>query len=75
MENEATINDYIKRLTRYLQEEVKQYDQFLQGDVYGFELIGPDGEKIDSCWGFYGSDWKTNGMINQIRKEDLPDNL
>ena len=31
MENEATINDYIKRLTRYLQGEVKQYDHFLQG--------------------------------------------
>jgi len=75
IENEETINDYIKRLTRDLQEEVKQYDQFLQGDVYGFELIGPDGEEIDSCWGFYGSNWKTNGITDYIRKEDLPDNL
>ena len=75
IKNEETINDYIKRLTRYLQEEVKQYDQFIQGDIYGFKLIDPDGEEIDSCWGFYGSDWKTNGMIDYIHEEDLPDDL
>ena len=48
---------------------------FFREDIYGFELIGPDGEEINSCWGFYGSDWKTNGMIDHIHKEDLPDDL
>ena len=75
IKNEETINDYIKCLTRCLQEEVKQYDQFLQGDIYRFELIGPDGEEIDSWGGFYGSNWKTNGMTDYISDEDLPDNL
>jgi hypothetical protein len=24
------------------------------GDVYGYTVEGPDGETVDSCWGFYG---------------------
>ena len=41
-----------------LKGEVETYDQYLTGDVYGFVLEDEDGNQIDSCWGFYGSDWK-----------------
>jgi hypothetical protein len=34
------------------QGEVETYDQFLRGDVYGYQ-IDEDG---DSCWGFYGQE-------------------
>ena len=46
--------------------EVKIYDMFLTGDVYGFVLSEAvltvnseviEWEKIDSCWGFYGSNF------------------
>lgn len=33
--------------------EVKEYDEYLRGDVYGF-ILYKDGEETDSCWGFYG---------------------
>ena len=33
-----------------LQSEVEEYDQYLTGQVYGFEVK----ETGDSCWGFYG---------------------
>jgi len=37
-----------------LESEVKTYDQFLRGEVYGFVITDPDGDEVDSCWGFYG---------------------
>ena len=52
-----------KRLTRQLRQrieqiiegEVKTYNQYLSGNVYGF-VISRDGTQVDSCWGFYGQD-------------------
>ena len=37
-----------------MESEVKQYSQYLEGDVYGFAIEDPDGNDMDSCWGFYG---------------------
>lgn len=60
------------RLTAKLKEqaidlmaaETETYDQYLTGDVWGYvvEKIDPeepdeDGEEVDSCWGFFGSDY------------------
>ena len=42
----------------YLIGEVKTYDQYLTGDVYGFTITNPkNNEEIDSCWGFYGAEY------------------
>lgn len=35
--------------------EVKVYDAYLTGDVYGYE-IEHDGEYVDSCWGYFGEE-------------------
>ena len=42
--------------TRYLEGEVKEYDQYLTGAVYGYRVIDPEDEdkNLDSCWGYYG---------------------
>lgn len=40
-----------------LNAEVETYDQYLRGDVYGYVIEDEDGEHVDSCWGFYGSDY------------------
>jgi hypothetical protein len=43
-----------------MKDEVEVYDQFLRGDVWGFQLIkecpecGHDTEVEDSCFGFFG---------------------
>ncbi len=37
-----------------LQAEVDIYDQYITGQVYGFQLFSPEGEEIDSCWGYFG---------------------
>lgn len=56
-----------------LQSEVETYDQFLRGDVYGYILCGPDGDALDSCWGFYGTDSaveEAQNMIDYHLRED-----
>ena len=45
----------LERATKLLQSEVDTYDQYLRGDIYGYEVIDKiTGEDLDSCWGFYG---------------------
>jgi len=36
--------------------EINEYDQYLQGDVWGY-VIEDGGEEIDSCWGFFGYEY------------------
>lgn len=59
------------KIREYLKNEVNTYDQYLTNDCYGYELkeyirINPNGDYkekfIDSCWGFYGSNFQENGL-------------
>lgn len=47
----------VKQAEKCLRAEVEEYDQYLRGDVYGYVIEGPDGEQLDSCWGFFGFDY------------------
>ena len=73
----TTINDnetftqYKERLEEYLEIEVKTYDQYITGDVYQFQLTDENGEIIDSCGGFFGDDWKNNGLLDNVGKDFL----
>jgi hypothetical protein len=60
----------LERAYKVMEGEVRVYDQYLTGDVYGFIIKGEDGETEDSCWGFYGSDPCTNGMLDRLSGED-----
>lgn len=60
---------FIKRIESYLISEVNVYDQYLQNDIYGFQVINDDDEVINSCWGFYGSNVSDNGMLEHIEEE------
>lgn len=42
---------------RVLSGEVKTFDQYLRGDVYGYTITDRDGDVVDSCWGFYGIEY------------------
>lgn len=61
----ALKENFSKRLTkkiknwanRYIDASVKEYDQYLTGDVYGYIVKDENGEETDSCWGFYGIDY------------------
>lgn len=49
-----------QRLTEALEAEVKVYDQYLTGDVWGFVVETEDGQHVESCWGFFGEDEARN---------------
>jgi hypothetical protein len=60
----------VKRITKAILEraknlilaEVREYDDYLRGDVYGYRVEDKDGEEIDSVWGYYG-DPKESGLL------------
>jgi hypothetical protein len=52
---------------RIIENEVKTYDDYLTGQVYGYTLYEDDNE-VDSCCGFYGDDFWTNGISDNIGK-------
>lgn len=64
-----------------LQGEVKVYDEYLRGDVYGFKAFKKitcsccshiEYEEVDSCWGFLGEDCVDNGIIDHLSLEIRP---
>jgi len=55
-----------ERLEKILEGEVETYTQYVEGEVYGFQIVDEDDEIIDSCYGFYGADFVTNGMLDYI---------
>ena len=69
----------IDNVEKNLDNEVKLYNTYLSGDVYGFEIVeydeeyGDEYDTVDSCWGFYGTDMKENGMIDymNVTEEEL----
>lgn len=49
-----------------LEAEVETYNDYVQGEVYGYVLKDENGEEIDSCWGFYGYDPTVNGIFDHV---------
>jgi hypothetical protein len=43
-----------KKIEDGLRSEVEIYNHYLSGNVWGYEIEGPDGDWLDSCWGYYG---------------------
>lgn len=37
--------------------EVREYDAWLTGDVWGYRICDRDGNEVESVWGFLGSDY------------------
>ena len=44
--------DAQERVLNCLRGEVKVYNQYLTGDVYGYMIEDAAGKHLDSCWGF-----------------------
>ena len=48
--------EFLEKLENYLISEVKEYSQYLEGDVYWVRVTDPDGEELDSLGGMFGYD-------------------
>lgn len=58
--------DIIQRAEKCLLGEVKTYDQYLTGEVYGYKVIDENGNEEDSCWGYYGEDSIKDEFKNEL---------
>ena len=48
----------IPKPEEYAQGMVKEWNQYLSGDCWGFEIEHVEtGDIVDSCWGFFGEDY------------------
>ncbi|MBC7107097.1 MAG: hypothetical protein H5T97_14305 [Firmicutes bacterium] len=57
------------RAVDVLQKEVETYNHYLSGRVFGFDAFEIDAGKVRemaTCWGFYGGDVGTNGMLEYV---------
>lgn len=68
---------------RILDAEIKTFEMWAEGDVYGYivevwtgEGDDPEDEddpdnwtEEDACWGFYGDDWFANGVSDYVPEE------
>lgn len=52
-----------------LKAELEEYDHYLQGNVWRFEIEDENGDVVDSCGGFYGDDLDKTGILEHIDKE------
>jgi len=63
----------IAKATALLEAEVEEYDQYLTGQVFGFQVeVG--GEVLDSCYGFYGQEYcmsEARGVIKEYQEKDM----
>jgi hypothetical protein len=60
--------NYKAKALELIEAEVKEYDQYLRGDVYGYSFIDDD-NNLDGCWGFLGTDWAKNGLKDSLPEE------
>ena len=71
IERETIVSEYgwrrisskrLEQIKTYLRSEVETYDQYLTGEVYGYQVVDADGEVKDSCWGFFGEEGKKQAI-------------
>lgn len=55
-----------RNIRKVAESHVETWNQYLSGDVYGYTVEGPNGEDIDSCWGFYGFDYARAEAIGAV---------
>jgi len=65
---ERLSKDMKDKSRKILVDEVKTYDHFLQGQVWGF-IYTPDKGEEDSCWGFYGDTLEETGILDHLPPE------
>lgn len=54
----------VEEIEKYLKDEVETYDNYLTGNVYGFNI--PDIEE-ENCYGYYGYDHEASGLLEEVR--------
>lgn len=56
-------------LNSCLEAELKNYDDYLRGNVWGYVIENENGDVVDSCSGFYGDALEETGMLDYVLSE------
>lgn len=56
---------YIEKAYNIMKGELETYDDYLNGNVYGYTIDGDDWE--DSLWGFYGYNHEESGLLYEAQ--------
>jgi hypothetical protein len=59
--------DY-ETITKILEGEVKEYNNYLQGNCWSYEITDDDDNVIDSCSGFMADDIENSGVLDAYDK-------
>ncbi len=52
---EMGFKDYTtEQYEEVIKQDVKTYDDYLTGQVFGYEVEGKEGDHLESCWGYVG---------------------
>lgn len=62
-------HDWKKWAYERMKDEMHTYDQFLRGEVYGYMIENENGFEDGGCWGFFGSDFDENGLMEEAKNE------
>lgn len=54
------------KIKSVVEAEIETYTKYVEGEVYGFEIVDENDDIIDSCYGFFGYDHKESGMLDYI---------
>lgn len=65
-QNGGTEENWKEVAWKNMEAEMKEYDAYVEGECFGWEALDEDGEFIDSCWGFIGSNL-INEMIDEAK--------
>lgn len=61
-----------ERAKKVLLAEFSDYDNYVRDAVYGYIILNPEGENIESCWGFFGDNYnKTIPECEAIVDNDI----
>ena len=75
MSKEAAISNWGKKAMTpkvrekaiaYIEGHIKTFDQWVQGDVWGYQIKDENDEVVDSCWGFFGQDYAEQEMLEAL---------
>lgn len=64
-----------KEYEERISSEIETYNQWANGDVYGFTLYDESGENEDSCGGFYSIEDIKEHLPEEFQDEDLEEYL
>jgi len=56
-----------ERALRCLEGEVETLDMYYTGETYGYIIEDEDGCEIESCWGYFGSEWVDKDIIPECK--------